>query len=435
MWLVKEMLQNISHLIKISKSADNWILAIVFFTVAFFLVLKGTATTALFLLGLICVFQIAKAPRHYFVARGSQFWVIILCLLAPFLAEVLAQAGRGSFILSSLDGPSRAILAAGIFVYLSKKDCANLLSALSNGSAVGIVLVFLYLQIFPEYYWDDRAATYFVDPITLPCYTVVLMGLYLFGDYLKIPKNVSNFAKLLISILAIYIAIESQSRSSWVAGIALLVVYALYSFRGSLTKQISATLVIAFGIFAIFTFSDVVSDRASVALEGLVSFVEEGGGQQSSAGQRMVLLLIDLELIKDNLFFGVADGAMPTYEYLQSSIPSINEKIYDIKALAGSHAEVSAQLVRKGLFLGGFALWGLFLYPLYLISCKLRVWSAADQPLAAGIYGVLVPVFFSGLTIQVFNLKMTISFYMLCLAIFLAYCLPRIEARERGLKN
>ena len=109
--------------------------------------------------------------------------------------------------------------------------------------------------------------------------------------------------------------------------------------------------------------------------------------------------------------------------------------IYDIKALAGSHAEVSAQLVRKGLFLGGFALWGLFLYPLYLISCKLRVWSAADQPLAAGIYGVLVPVFFSGLTIQVFNLKMTISFYMLCLAIFLAYCLPRIEARERGLKN
>ena len=44
-----------------------------------------------------------------------------------------------------------------------------------------------------------------------------------------------------------------------------------------------------------------------------------------------------------------------------------------IKVLAGSHSEVSAQLVRKGLFLGGFALWGLFLYPLYLVSCKFRV--------------------------------------------------------------
>ena len=149
----------------------------------------------------------------------------------------------------------------------------------------------------------------------------------------------------------------------------------------------------------------------------------------------IILLLIDFELIKDNLFFGVADGVMPTYEYLQSRIPSINEEIYMIKAVAGSHAEVSAQLVRKGLFLGGFALWGLFLYPLYLVSCKLRAWSTADRGLAAGIYGLIVPVFFSGLTIQVFNLKMTMSFYMLCLAILLAYCLPRIEVSEHGLKN
>ena len=52
-----------------------------------------------------------------------------------------------------------------------------------------------------------------------------------------------------------------------------------------------------------------------------------------------------------------------------------------------------------------------------------------------GIYGLIVPVFLSGLTIQVFNLKMTMSFYVLCLAIFLAYCLHRIEASERGLKN
>ena len=200
-------------------------------------------------------------------------------------------------------------------------------------------------------------------------------------------------------------------------------------------KRILASLALALGVFAMFTFSDVVSVRSSEAVEGLLSFVEEGGGQQSSTGQRMILLLIDFELIKDNLFFGVADGVMPTYEYLQSRIPSINEVIYGIKTVAGSHAEVSAQLVRKGLFLGGFALWGLFLYPLYLVSCKLRVWSTADRGLAAGIYGLIVPVLFSGLTIQVFNLKMTMSFYMLCLAILLAYCFPRIEASEHGLKN
>ena len=429
------MKQSLKHLADFRGDPMNWLAALAFFTPAFFLTLKSTATISLFLMFFICSWSIIKTPRHYFATRGPQFWVLILCLLSPFLAEVLVQAGRGSFVVSTLDGPSRAILAAGVFVYLSKKDCTNLLSALGIGSAVGIVLVFLYLQFFPEYYWGDRAATYFVDPITLPCYTVVLLGLYLFGDSSKIPKKISYFVTLLISILTIYIVIESQSRSAWVAGIVMGEIYLLYAFRVSLTKQILATLALALGFFAIWTFSDVVGARSSEAYRGLVSFLEEGEGQGSSTGQRMILLLIDVELIKDNLFFGVADGVMPTYEYLQSRIPSINKEIYMIKTVAGSHSEASAQLVRKGLFLGGFALWGLFLYPLYLVSCKLRAWSTADPELAAGMYGLIVPVFFSGLTIQVFNLKMTMSFYMLCLAIFLAYCLPRIEASEYGLKN
>ena len=429
------MKQSLKHLADFRSDPMNWLAALAFFTPAFFLTLKGAATTSLFLMFFICSWSIIKTPRHYFAARGSQFWVLILCLLSPFLAELLAQIGRGSFIGSSLDGPSRAILAAGVFVYLSKKDCTNLLSVLGIGSAVGIVLVFLYLQVFPEYYWGDRAATYFVDPITLPCYVVVLLALYLFGDSLNIPLKFSKFVTLLISILTIYIAIESQSRSAWVAGIVLAEFYLLYVFRASLMKQILLTLTVMFAVFAIFNLSDIFKERSMQALGELSLFLEEGGGQATSTGQRMILLLIDFELLKDNLFFGVADGAMPTYEYLQSKIPSISEGIYSIKILAGSHSEVSAQLVRKGLFLGGFALWGLFLYPLYLVSCKLRVWSTADPGLAAGIYGAIVPVFFSSLTIQVFNLKMTMSFYMLCLAILLAYCFPRIEASERGLNN
>jgi len=423
------------HLADLRADPMNWLAALVFFTAAFFLTLKGTATASLFLMFFICSWPIIKTPRHYFAARGSQFWVLILCLLSPFLAEVLAQAGRGSFIGSSLDGPSRAILAVGVFVYLSKKDCTKLLSVLGIGSAVGIVLVFLYLQVFPEHYWDDRAATYFVDPITLPCYTVVLLGLYLFGDYPNIPKKVSNFAKLLISILTIYIAIESQSRTAWVAGIVLAAGYCCYLFRSEFLKQFLAMLALAVGIFVLFTFSDIANRRLLQALDGMLAFIVNGEGQESSTGQRMILLLIDFELLKDNLFFGVADGVMPTYEYLKARIPSLNTSIYEIKILAGSHSEMSAQLVRKGLFLGGFALWGLFLYPLYLVSCKLRVWSTADSGLASGIYGLIVPVLFSGVTIQVFNLKMTMSFYMLCVSIFLAYCLHTIESSERGLKD
>ncbi len=67
----------------------------------------------------------------------------------------------------------------------------------------------------------------------------------------------------------------------------------------------------------LFNFSDVfrIDHRG---IRGAVAFLEVGGGQGSSTGQRMILLLIDFELIKDNLFFGVADGVMPTYDYLKS---------------------------------------------------------------------------------------------------------------------
>lgn len=421
------MTQDGEHLIKITKDPDSWILGIAFLTPAFFLVLKSVATTGLFLIFFICCWAICKEPRKYFVKRGAQFWVMVVCLLSPFLAEFLAQIGRGHFIGSSLDGPSRAILAAATFVYLSRKECKNLVSALSIGSGVGIVLLFLYLQVFPEYYWGNRAATHFVDPITLPCYTVVLMGLFLFGDSSRIPPRVSNFAKLLAFILTVYIAIESQSRSAWVAGIVLATVYLLYSFRTSLMRQILAMLILVLGIFVIFNFSDIFRERSIEAYGGLVSFLEVGGGQGSSSGQRMVLLLIDFELLKENLFFGVADGVMPTFEYLKVLVPSLNEEIYEIKTLAGSHSELSGQLVRKGLFLGTFALWGFFIFPLCLIIrdyVAQKFLSCASQKLL----GLVVPVLISGLTIQVFNLKMTMSFYVLVLAILLA-----CSYREHGL--
>jgi uncharacterized protein YqgC (DUF456 family) len=118
---------------------------------------------------------------------------------------------------------------------------------------------------------------------------------------------------------------------------------------------------------------------------------------------------------------------MPTFEYLKVLVPSLNEEIYEIKTLAGSHSELSGQLVRKGLFLGTFALWGFFIFPLCLIIrdyVAQKFLSCASQKLL----GLVVPVLISGLTIQVFNLKMTMSFYVLVLAILLA-----CSYREHGL--
>jgi len=405
--------------IKAIRNLDNWILALVFSVPAFFLVIKGWANAVLFLIFFICTWAIIKEPREFLINRGARFWVMFTCLVSPFLAELIAQIGRGVIVGSSLDGPARGILATGVFIYLTKRSIPHLITAISWGSAFGVLAVFLYLQILPEYYWGDRAATHFVDPITLPCFTFALLGLFLFGDYPKIPKNIVISLKLLMVVMATYVSLESASRSAWVAGTGLVAVYLLYSLRDSFMKQLTGVSILAAGVIGIFYFSEIFSSRLQDAYTGLRLFLDVGGGQSSSTGQRMILMLIDIELIKSNPFFGVGDGVMPTFQYLNSKVPSLTEEIYEIKMLAGSHSEFFAQMVRKGVFMGGLAIWSLFGYPVYLIVRELCRNGFLAQELQK-LLGLIVPLIASGFTIQVFNLKMTTSFYMLLLAIFLA---------------
>ena len=270
------------------------IVIIVFSAAAMFLVVKGWVNTSLFLLFFVCVWQILKEPRTFFINRNSQFWVMFFCMLTPFIAELIAQIGRGQLTLSSLDGPSRAILATGFCIRLSKKDCLPVVHALSVGSAVGIVLVFSYLQIFPEYSWEHRAATHFVDPITLPCFTVALLGIFAFNGFPGATERFNVLAKIVLTLMTLYVAIESYSRSAWVAGLVLAEVYILYSCRRSIKRQILAHACLIILVLILFQFSEVLRDRTLEALGGVVEFFSSGRGQSTSSVQRLIMILIDL---------------------------------------------------------------------------------------------------------------------------------------------
>ena len=137
---------------------------------------------------------------------------------------------------------------------------------------------------------------------------------------------------------------------------------------------------------------------------------------------------MDIHLIKSNTVFGIGDAApLPPFEEMLREIPLLTPEIYEIKVLAGSHSEFLAQPVRQGLIFGLATLFSLFFYPLYLFLFKFRsVTFAVGSPLAVAL-GIIIPIFASALTIQVFNLKMTTSFYGLCLAIFYAYLCWHIE--------
>lgn len=416
-----------------SYSRIELISGIVFLMPIFFLTVKSWVTTGLFLLFFICSWPIITNWTHYFSNRSKEFWVLLLCLILPFLSELFAQLGRGEIVGSSLDGPSRMILAAGVFVFLSRFNSVKMVQGLSYGSACGVIVVFLSLVIFPHQYWGNRAATYFVDPITLPCFTIGLLGLALFWDRKVISGYIDPCVKVVLIFVAVYVAIESQSRSAFLALVCLLTAYLMYSLRHSFKSQIIGIVALTIGFILVYLMSEIVYGRVNESVIGVLAFLsqDESGAQSSSSGQRIVLGLIDVHLIKGNPLFGLGDrSSLPPYEELSLVIPMLNREIYDIKVLAGSHSELLAQLVRQGVIFGMLTVVSMLFYPLYLFLWKHKNPTFTfGSPFSVG-FGILVPVIASSLTIQVFNLKMTISFYGLCLAILFANLCWYVERKS-----
>jgi len=412
-------------------SAEKYIFpAIVFLATALFLVLKSGMTTAVFFLAIVSLVRVLVKREDIFRNRGRIFWLFAVALCVPFFSELAAQTIRQSLVMSSLDGPSRGLLAAVIFFYLSVLDKTRIFTALRWGSLFGILAVLLSLLLFPTQYWSTRAATYFVDPITLPCFTTMLLGIFLFSAG---EGRVSKFEWLLrgIGIIAtLYVGIESGSRSAWLASLVLTVVFIFYATWGSPKQLLLALLMLIAGLvitYQCFPNVEARFDRAIDAIANLIGPMVFGLADstelknvvaRTSTGHRAVLLLVDIELLKLNPISGTPDGMLPAFDQLRDRIPLLTQQIYEIKLLAGSHAEFMAQLVKKGLVFGSASVWALFLYPFWVGITRLYGQRDESRQYAWMFLGGLLPILISAVTIQVFNLKMTICFYTLFCAIF-----------------
>jgi len=395
------------------------------------LVVKSAFTALLFALALAALSRIIADPTRYFSGRSKRFWMMVFSFASPFVCALLAQIGRGSFVASALDGPSRWLLSACVFVYLSRSNNEKLITAIGWGAAGGIVAVTLSISVFPDYYWGHRAATYFVDPITLPCYVVALLGLALFIGLPGLSIRLNNLCKFVLYLMTLYVALESYSRSSWAALVALSLAYSFFYYRGSLKKQLMTGLSLCCFFVLIYFCSDVVSSRIDLAVSGATEFVTAQAGQDTSTGHRLIMLILDYELLISNPWFGVQDGLMPPFSELLAKYPFLTYQIYEIKQLAGSHSELTGQMVRHGVLLGFICLWALYFYP-YFICFHKSEWLKVNFSVSGPelFVGFLVVIFTSSLTIQVFNLKMTASFYSFCVAVCFACNCFMTESRK-----
>ena len=400
---------------------------LVFLFPVFFLTLRGWTNAISFLIFFVAIFHIAKNMNFYLRNRGKSCWWVVGILGAPFLCSLISQLGRGGLVAASLDGPARFLMAAIAFIYLSRIKLSYV-RLLANGCLLTVCATGISIFLFQDQYWGNRAATYFVDPITLPCFLVACLALTGFHR-LNRPRSVWVLVGSYILIpITIYVVIQSQSRTSMVAFLGLVLAELYIAFR---LKERSSFIAVAATFFVAILvglyFSDVVVNRISESVKEVELYFS--GITETSTGIRLGLAEMDVLLFVNNPFFGVADSSLPPIEWFWERGVNISQALYEQKVLSGSHNEILARLVREGSF-GFLALISLFIFPLFFFH-RLSSSGSFQEALASWIGWVFcIVIFLSGLTIQVFNLKMTSTFFAFILSMFFAQIASSLDSLE-----
>jgi O-antigen ligase len=387
-----------------------------------YLTLRGWTNYFVFILLIMAIIHLVTTPRANSSYRTDDCpiatWAISLTLASPILAIFFSQLFRGEFTSTAFDGPSRFLLAVPVFLYLKNRSF-NFTKIIEWIIPISLIICLGAYILNPaaSEQWGGRAASYFVDTITFGVYCLILGFICLASIKINDEKESALLTLLKVLGLAIgfYIAIQSQSRSAWTAAFGLLV--ALSFMKLHKKHPLAPWIMIASGIMAVtalLILSPALLDRLSLVYQELVIY-SQGGALDTSTGLRISMMRIGIHLIMESPLAGFKDGVMPAL----NSIPSIQsfytETLDYMTTEAGIHTEILAQGVRSGIF-GLISSTALFVVPGFLFWKRLN--HQNSQIRAAALIGfiLVLGLFIAALTIQVYNLKYTSSFYALMIA-------------------
>jgi len=412
--------------------------AIFLFPVTFLTVRHGVHVS-LFALALLAVYHFLSSKSPRMQLNYPLDAVIFLTFSGLFIAVLLSQVFRGVIHFAAFDGPSR-ILVAGVVFLLIRRLNIPYIKVLSIAIPVGLICVFLSVQLNPGAYWGQRYATYFVDPNTLGSQTFILglLSFLMIGWGRKKSMAIVTL-QVLGGLLGLYVSVGSASRGGWLtAPFILLVILFLrlgdiaQASQSQKQKMWLQTIAVCVSIFIVFSmgfyFSEKLSTRIISGYFEILNWIS-GTNLDGAAGIRLSMWKISLQLAMQNLWFGFGEvgiGDLLVGSYL--NIPENKMAIHDM-TVAGPHSDILSKLVSTGLF-GLVAYLSLLLVP---FSIFWKYHNALDfnvkQAARIGLF-YITGVFIAGLSNEQLSLKYLCTFYSLMVAALLAQVLSKSSATE-----
>jgi O-antigen ligase len=391
-----------------------------------YMTLRSWTNSFLFILFIIASIYFISHPSAFKTGLSgkSSKW-LFLTLSSPFLAILISQLFRQDFSATAFDGPSRILLTAFIFLYLKDRQ-VNFTKILEWVLPVSLIICLgaYFLNPAASEMWGNRAATYFVDTITFGTYCLILGFICLISIRIGSTKEhpIFTILKIIGFMIGCYLAIKSQSRSAWTAAIGLLIYssFVRYQKRNLLTPW-SLIGVSAIGILLIYQFSPEVNQRVQTGINEIVTYFKSNNFD-TSLGLRISMIRVAINLIVENPLSGLKDGVMPALNTITSIKPFYTDLLQNMITNTGTHTEILAQGVRSGIW-GLISSSALFAVPGLIFFSRI---SSDNQKIrSASILGLtlVLGLFIASLTIQVFNLKYTSSFYALMIAGLVAQAL------------
>lgn len=388
------------------------------------LVVPRGGNTVVFLIvacGAASLFAMRKCARgRPDIPAGPYFNVFVASLCLPIVAVVFVELLHRDVVANTLDSPARFLLA--VLVFLGLRHIASIIPRwidLTFGLGA-ISAAFMALYSTAETL-APRAESTFLNPIHFGDIALLLGVLSVVSIHWLARDRFWLVVFKLIGAAGCYASWASQSRGGWVALPVLLVIWLLCRPHSANLKRRAIIAGVAVVLVASTFLSSTVRDRFNNIHADLASL--NAGQADTSIGIRLELWKTAVKLIRENPWTGLgAHGyrnAMPAMAAAGDLTPMAADY-----GKGEVHNQILAYFADYGL-LGLLAILGVYLGPAYFFI-RVGALQTRRREQRAALMGLMTAVAFAvfGLTVETFNLKVTVAFYATMLALLAALAYP-----------
>ena len=410
---------------KLRLSAEQLFIASLVVSPMFLLTVAGWMTRIVLLCALLAIYVLYKNKVKHdelSLKSNASFYIKLLSitLALPILAVLFGQSFRGQYEWAYYDSPAHILIC--IFILLAAaKVGTQVVKWMSYIFPIVTLLALANILIDPNLFWGaTRLSTHAVDPLMFGSLSLTFGLLSLIS--IKLHDNDSKWQiafKLIGFCAGIYLSIASGSRTGWLAVpiIGFLWVYSEHEKFTLPTKIMTVTTIIAL-IFSSYFLSSNVHQRINEAQQDILNYQwnSNNPNDYNSLGARISFARMAVFLLEQRPLGGWGDG---NFEGVIND-PALSFSRLETKKIAlesGFHNDITANMVRSGVW-GLVATVALFLIPAIFFIHNLPSKHKNQRDVAFLALAFLICQFVSSLSMEIFNLRYSASFFGLMIAVF-----------------